>query len=107
MNKRPFGISQHNAGAFSYALFFISGIFFFIVDRDPYVRFHAGQSIVVFGILFLLQWLLGVSVILASLVPLIGVLIFGLWLFLIYTAWEGKEWEVPVLGQFARKIVKK
>jgi len=32
---------------------------------------------------------------------------FVLWLVLIYKAWQGEEWEVPVLGAYARKMVKK
>jgi len=107
MSDRTLGFSKNNAAALSYMLFFISGIFFFIFHKDSFVRFHAAQSIFVFVVLFALQWIVGISIILSSLVPLIGLLIFVLWLTLIYKAWQGDEFEVPVLGHYARRLVKK
>jgi uncharacterized membrane protein len=58
-------------------------------------------------VLFLLQWVFGLTIILLALVPLISLFGFVLWLILIYKAWQGEEWEVPVLGKYARKLVKK
>jgi uncharacterized membrane protein len=77
------------------------------MEKDPFVRFHAMQSIVVFLVLFILQWVFGFTIILLPLVPLVSILSFALWLFLIYKAWQGDEWEVPVLGKYARKMTKK
>jgi uncharacterized membrane protein len=64
------------------------------------------QSIVVFVALFVLQWVMGITLILLPLIPLISILGFVLWLLLIYKAWQGQEWEVPVLGKYARKFGK-
>jgi len=93
--------------ALSYVLLFVSGIFFLITRKDPYVRFHAMQSIVVFGIFTLLMFLLRLTVILSSLSSLLGILMFTLWLLLIYKAWSGEDWEVPMLGEIARRWVKR
>ena len=65
------------------------------------------QSVVVFTTLMVLQWALGITLIFLPLVPLIGIVMFVLWLLLIYRAWQGDEWEVPVLGKYARRFVKK
>jgi uncharacterized membrane protein len=78
-----------------------------VLEKDPFVRFHAMQSIVVFVVLFALEWIMGVTIILAILVPLVGLAGFILWLMLIFKAWQGQEWEVPFLGKFARQFVKK
>ena len=78
-----------------------------VLEKDPFVRFHAMQSVVVFLVLFVLQWVFGITIVLLPLVPLISILAFILWLLLIYKAWQGDEWEVPVLGKYARKFVKK
>lgn len=101
------GLKKETAGALSYVLGPITGVIFFIIEKDPFVRFHAMQSIVVFVGLFILQWVLGLTLILLPLVPIVGILSFILWLILIYKAWQGEEWEVPVFGKFARKLIKK
>jgi uncharacterized membrane protein len=104
--EKTLGLSKNTAAAFSYVLFVLSGLFFLILYKDPFVRFHAAQSVVVFVSLFVLQWLLAITVVLASLSSLVGLLTFVLWLILIYKAWQGEEWEVPLLGHYARKLVK-
>jgi len=101
------GLKKETAGALSYILGPVTGVIFLIISKDPFVKFHAMQSIVVFLGLFILQWVLGFTVILIFLVPLLGILGFVLWLLLIYKAWQGQEWEVPFLGKLARNFVKK
>ena len=95
-------------GALSYLLGPITGIVFLLIEKEnQFIRFHAMQSIVVFVGLFALQAMLGLTIILAILVPLVGIVSFVLWLMCIYKAWQGEEWEVPVAGKFARQILKK
>lgn len=101
------GLKKETAGALAYVLGPITGVIFLIIDKDPFVRFHAMQSIVVFVFFFVLQWVLGLTLILLPLVPIVGIITFILWLVLIYKAWQGNEWEVPFLGKFARRLVKK
>ncbi|OGM01945.1 hypothetical protein A2115_03765 [Candidatus Woesebacteria bacterium GWA1_41_8] len=105
--KSSMGLSKNTAGAFAYLLGPVSGLIFLILEKDSYVRFHAMQSIVVFVALVVLQWVFGLTLVLLPLVPLISILMFVLWLLLIYKAWQGDEWEVPVLGKYARKFLKK
>jgi uncharacterized membrane protein len=101
------GLKKNTAAALAYVLGPITGIIFLIIDKDPFVRFHAMQSIVVFVFLFALQWIFGLTIILIFLVPIVGIISFVLWLLMIYKAWMGEEWEVPVLGKFARRMAKK
>ena len=101
------GLKKETAGALSYVLGPVTGVVFLILEKDPYVRFHAMQSIVVFVGLFALQWILGLTLVLIFLVPLVGIVGFILWLLLIYKAWQGEEWEVQVLGKVARNLVKR
>lgn len=105
--KSTTGLNKETAGALSYVLGPITGVIFLILEKDSFVRFHAMQSIVVFVGLFILQWVFGLTIVLLPLVPLLSILGFVLWLLLIYKAWQGEEWEVPVLGKYARKFVKK
>lgn len=101
------GLKKETAGALAYVLGPITGVIFLVLEKDPYVRFHAMQSIVVFIGLFVLQWVFALTLILLPLVPLIGIVSFVLWLILIYKAWQGTEWEVPFFGKFARKLANK
>lgn len=101
------GLKKNTAGALAYVLGPITGVIFLVLEKDPFVRFHAMQSIVVFVTLFVLQWVLGLTIVLLVLVPLVGILSFILWLLCIYKAWMGEEWGVPVLGKFARQLAKK
>jgi uncharacterized membrane protein len=101
------GLKKNTAGALAYVLGPITGVIFLIIEKDPFVRFHAMQSTVVFVALFVLQWALGITVILFPLAAIVGLVSFVLWLVLIYKAWQGEEWEVPVLGKVARNLLKK
>lgn len=101
------GLKKETAGALAYVLGPVTGVIFLILEKDPFVRFHAMQSIVVFVGLFALEWILGLTLILIFLVPLIGIVGFILWLLLIYKAWQGDEWEVPIFGNVTRKLLKK
>lgn len=99
------GLSKNTSAALSYVLGPITGVIFLVLEKDPYVRFHAMQSIVTFVALFALDWALAFTLILAVLIPLVGIVAFILWLLLIYKAWQGDEWEVPLLGKVARQLL--
>lgn len=113
------GLSPNVAGALSYLVGVLSGILFLLLDKDrPYVRFHASQSIVfslawvgvwvavmvldaVLSVIPVLGWLLSLALTLA--VALAG---FGLWVALMYRAYQGEEWELPLVGEYARRLAR-
>ena len=101
------GFKKTTSGALAYVLGPVTGIIFLVIEKDPFVRFHAMQSTVVFVALFVLQWIFGITIILFPLSALIGIISFILWLILIYKAWQGEQWEVPVLGKVAKDLLKK
>jgi uncharacterized membrane protein len=105
--KSGTGLPKNTAGALSYVLGPVTGVVFLVLEKDKFVRFHAMQSIVVFAGLLILQQAMAITVILLPLVPLLSIGGFALWLLLIYKAWQGEEWEVPIVGTYARKFVKK
>jgi uncharacterized membrane protein len=105
--KSATGLPKNTAAALSYVLGPVTGVVFYLIEKDPYVKFHAMQSTVVFLALFILQWVFGITIILLPLVPLISILGFVLWLLLIYKAWQGEKFEVPVLGKYAKQFQKK
>lgn len=101
------GLKKNTAGALSYVLGPVTGVIFLVLEKDPFVRFHAMQSIVLSILFMVIPWILGFTIILAILVPLVSILGIILWLLCIYKAWMGEEWEVPVIGKLARKLVAK
>ena len=101
------GLSRNVSGALSYLVGPITGVLFLVIEEDKFVRFHAMQSIV-----FWITWLgvnmaLGFTIILALFIPLVGIVFFVVWLLLMYKAWQGKEWELPVIGSIARQLLGK
>src|SRR5262245_42663154 len=57
------GLAENVAGLLCYVLGWLTGIVFFLIDKRPKVRFHAMQSIILFGALFVVQialsWVVG------------------------------------------------
>lgn len=98
--KTATGLPRNTAAALSYGLGWITGIVFLLLEKDPFVRFHAMQSILTFGALTLINFIPLIGWVLSPLVWIFG---FILWLVLIYKAYQGEEFKLPVVGKFAKK----
>ena len=108
------GLDANMAGALAYLLGAITGILFLVIDKRSFVRFHAMQAITVTVAMIGLSFVLGIIAAVISFIPILGWLIglllslgmwaasLVLWLYLMYRAWQGDEWEVPVAGSWAR-----
>ena len=82
-------------------------ILILILMKDSFVRFWAMQSLVVFGALYLLNWIFIFTIFLAFFASVLWIIGLILLLVMTYKAWQGQEWEVPFLGKLARNFVKK
>lgn len=102
--KSGTGLPKNTAAALSYALGWLTGVAMLLIEKDPFVRFHAMQSVITFGALTVLSLLPVVGWVLA---PLIMIVAFVLWLVLIYKAYQGEEFVLPVVGEFAKKQLQK
>jgi len=101
------GLEPNIAGLLCYLGIWIAGIVFLVIEqKNKFVRFHALQSIVVFGVLTIASTLL-------SWIPffggffsaVIGILAFILWILLMVKAYQGELYKVPVAGQVAEGIL--
>lgn len=98
------GLPKNTAAALSYVLGWLTGIVFLLIEKDPFVRFHAMQSIITFGGLMILMF---IPVIGWMLSPLLWIIGFILWLVLIFKAYQGEEFKLPFIGDFAKKQLPK
>ena len=108
VSKTVTGLKKETSGALAYVLGPITGVLFLIIEKDPFVRFHAMQSIVASVLYMAINWFLTLAiftVILAPIaVPLKGIVVilgFVGYLMLIYKAWQGEEWELPYVVKLA------
>jgi len=114
------GVDARLASVLCYAGWWITGlVFLFAERRDANVRFHAAQSLVVFGIVSVALLLCGGASAVAFFVALptfpmlqsIGNVVWLgavlLWLFLLVKTWRGETWRVPIAGGLADRLVVK
>ena len=107
LGKTSLGMQANMAALLSYLLGFITGIIFYIVEKEnKFVRFHAMQSMITFGALFVLQIVLGfIPVIGWILMPLVSIASLILWIILMIKAYQGEKFKLPIAGDIAEKQV--
>ena len=98
------GLPENTAAALCYSVGWVTGLIFFLIEKDnKKIRFHALQSIVVFG---LVQGLSLVPVIGWTLSPILTIIGFVLWLVLIFKTYNGENFDLPVISDWVKKQVK-
>lgn len=108
------GLQENVAALLAYALGWLTGIIFLLIDKRPYVKFHAAQSIVVFGGLTILRIGIGIVagifggisglgaiVALGAVTSLVGLV---LWILLMVKAYQHQNFRVPVAAGIADSI---
>jgi uncharacterized membrane protein len=107
------GMAENVAGMLCYLFWWITGLIFFLIDKRPFVRFHAAQSIVVFGGLSILRLALRVMFAtggwtgfsvgwgLSSILWLVSVV---LWIVLMVKAYQGERFRLPIAADLADQI---
>ena len=106
--RTAIGLDENLAGALAYVLGWVTGVALLITEREnQYVRFHAIQSTIVFGVLSGLWYVLaaipflGWAIALFVVMPVSAVLYFVL----LYKAYKGERFKVPVAGDIAEQRV--
>lgn len=115
---RGTGLEPNVAAALSYVLGIVTGVIFVALERDPFVRFHAFQSILltvawiaVWIVLSVIGAVLAVVPILNILALIIGFLIslglglggLLLWIVLMIKAYQGQRLKLPIIGPMAER----
>jgi uncharacterized membrane protein len=103
------GMQQNVAALLCYVAGWITGLVFFLIEKENrFVRFHAMQSIMVFGGLT-------VAFIVAGFLPFIGGILtmvlsiaqLVLWILLMVKAYQNVHFKLPVVGDLAEKQLEK
>ena len=116
------GLSANVAGLLCYVAGWITGIVFAVIEKkSTFVKFHAWQSIMTFGVLSVVQIIVspilggiaaatfspGLLIVSGVLSTIVWVITVGFWIALMILAGTGRMWKVPWAGNWAEKQAKK
>ena len=104
------GLEENVGGLLCYVFGWVTGVIFLIIEREnKFIRFHAIQSIIVFGVLNLASsilvpltwipfvgWIFGLAICILTLV---------LWILLMIRAYQGEQYKVSIAGNLAERWV--
>ena len=123
--KSSTGLDENIASLLSYVFGWVSGLIFFLIEKDSrLVRFHAMQSLlfnVLVAVVGIALWIVlfvvfmiaaQISGTLATLLSLVSILVWGVFLLGIVAgfilclvkAFQGQYFKLPVIGNFAEKF---
>lgn len=101
--------NQQLMAAASYLLFWFTGLIMLLIEKEnTFVRFHAMQSVILFGGIHL-------SFLPLALIPILGPLVgmalvalsFFLWIMCMWKAFQGETYKVPFVGDLAKQQLAK
>lgn len=102
--KTSMGLDENVAGALCYFLGFITGIVFFLLEKDnKFVKFHAVQSTAIFLSLMVLNMILSSFLLGIMLLPLVSLAGLIIWIVMMVKAYQGELFKLPVIGDIAEK----
>jgi uncharacterized membrane protein len=117
LGKTSTGIQANVAGLLSYVLGWVTGLIFFLIEKEnKFVRFHALQSIIVFGALCVFQIVIGafmaiglsfIAPLFSLVTSLVALLAVVLWILLMIKAYQGEMFKLPIAGDIAEKNTQK
>jgi len=101
------GLVPNIAGLLCYLGGWVTGIIFLVLEqKNRLVRFHAAQSLVVFGTItvagIILGWIPIIGGVFAAIISIVG---FIFWVILMVKAYQGEWFKLPWAGDAAEKII--
>jgi uncharacterized membrane protein len=101
--------NENIMGAVAYLFGAVTGIIFLLIEKESkFVRFHAMQSTILFGALFVVSIVSPIVPVLGAIVAfLLGIAGFILWIVCMWKAFQGEMYKVPYVGELAEKQLAK
>jgi uncharacterized membrane protein len=111
------GLQENVAGLLCYVLGWLSGLIFLLLDKRPFVRFHAVQSIglnigvvVVYlavALSFVMLHFLHLGFLALAIYPVLWLLVLAVWVFTMYKAYQHEKFMLPIIGNIAEGMAGK
>ena len=108
------GLEENVAGLLCYILGWVTGLIFFLIDKRPFVKFHAAQSIglsiglivvyIIVGFAFGMLSFAHLGILALALYPILGLVVFALWIFMMYKAYQHEKFKLPLIGDISEKM---
>jgi len=112
------GVQENVAGLLCYLPFvgWVIALVFFLIDKRPFVKFHAVQSLAFHVALIVIYAALGMSMMMLRVVhlfffgvflyPVLWLATFLLLIFMMVKAYGHERFKLPVIGDFAEGLAK-
>lgn len=112
------GMDENVAGLVAYIFGWVTGLIFLLIDKRPFVKFHAAQSIAfniaivpcwiaVWIVWFILMHIPIIGFLGFIMFPIFGLAIFAVWIFLMYKAYSHEMFKLPIIGDLVEGMVNK
>ena len=113
------GLAENLAGLLCYlpGVGWLIALVFFLIDKRPYVKFHAAQSLVLGVGLVIFYFALGIFMAMLHVIhifffglflyPIIGMAVFLLLIFMMYKAYMNERYQLPIVGSIAEGLASK
>ena len=104
--RTSMGMKARTAGVLCYLFGWVGGLVFLLLERNNrFVRFHAIQSILFFGIMSILGWIFSYfPFALFGLGGVVGLIGFIGWIVLMVAAHRGRYYKLPLFGDYAEQL---
>jgi uncharacterized membrane protein len=118
------GIDENVAGLLCYIFWWVSGLIFLLVDKRPFVRFHAAQDIAFNLVMYVIGFAFWIVALVITAIttaifhfplgiftfflgPILCIAFLGTWIFLMYKAYNHEMFKLPIIGDMVEKMVNK
>ena len=106
LERTGLGMKARTAGWLCYLFAWVTGLIFFLLERESrFVRFHAMQSILFFGILGVLEWVFSRLPYFGTIGGALGVVMFIGWIVMMVKAHRGEYYKIPFFGDLAERLI--
>ena len=100
------GMKARTAGLLCYLFGWVSGLIFFLLEKkNHFVRFHAMQSLLFFGILGILEWVFSNLLFFSPIGWALGLVMFIGWIVMMVKAHRGEYYKLPLFGDLAERLI--
>ena len=104
IGKSSTGLDENMAGLLCYALGWLLGLVFLLLEKDSkFVKYHGLQSLIIFLGLTVVSMIVGRIPVINLLSPILGLAGFVAWIYTMVKAYQGEWTEIPYISDIVKK----